>query len=320
MVDQPPQTPPPQRRAANGPRGPYKKPHSSARRRVIEAAHNGGNWLGIATANGIPRSTAAGWVQRPSPKNKPRGGAKNIKLTEDHMDQVLEWISDDPFTTLRNLTDQIHVFYGIDVTPQALSRRLSGRFISLKKPHYQPAAMNTPQNKAARAVFASSLQEKLAAGMMPFFFDESNYNLFLRRGQARSPVGSGPRPRSVSKGPNLHMAGLLGYQGLLFFRTKRGSLRSEDADSMMSDALDALQARGLSLAQAVIIFDGAPCHVNLANTILNKGATPLKLGPYSPALNAIEGAWAIIKEPIKAELSRRVNEVVNPPNGDIQKS
>ena len=55
----------------------------------------------------------------------------------------------------------------------------------------------------------------------------------------------------------------------------------------------------------VVVCDNAPCHSRLEQVLEEPaytGCTLLRLAPYSPSLNPIEGVWSIVKSKIKTHM------------------
>ena len=52
------------------------------------------------------------------------------------------------------------------------------------------------------------------------------------------------------------------------------------------------------LDELVLVVDNAPCHHRLNEVFENNGAQLIRLGPYSPMLNPMEGIWSKIKSHI----------------------
>ena len=75
-------------------RGKYRRsPNEDAKRRIIDAANGGEDWRNIVKANGVSTSTAYGWIKRSEEPEKRRGGARQIKMTEENIDKAIGYVA-----------------------------------------------------------------------------------------------------------------------------------------------------------------------------------------------------------------------------------
>ena len=181
---------------------------------------------------------------------------------------------------------------------------MEGRFYTVKKIRFEPATMNSEENKAKRAYYVSRLMEESGNGKTIVYIDETNCNLFLRRSFGRSRKGTRCTVKApTSKGKNVHVIGGISQTGLLYFERRRGSFKKEDCQEWLRSLLRSITE---SLSQIVIVCDNAPVHCNL-ETVLEEeefiGATMLRLSPYSAPLNPIEECWSVFKPQMKKLLN-----------------
>lgn len=131
----------------------------------------------------------------------------------------------------------------------------------------------------------------------------SNFNLFTRKSQGRSRIGS----RAVQilpacRGPNVNVIGAIYSNGVVKFEKKRGSFNATTAVEWIKSVFEKWQELGNSLNDLVIVCDNAPAHVSLSTAFEGTPAQLLRLGPYSPQLNPIETIWSKIKCLVKSKL------------------
>lgn len=144
------------------------------------------------------------------------------------------------------------------------------------------------------------------------WIDETNFNLFCRRGKGWSAIGN----RSVvllpnSKGPNVHVIGAISTEGMEHVQVRRGSYRWESANEFIINLVGTMERRGVDVNRVVLICDNAPCHARLERAVETvPGLVLLRLSPYSPMLNPIENVWSKLKSVVKR--NNRV-PVVHPP-------
>ena len=63
----------------------------------------------------------------------------------------------------------------------------------------------------------------------------------------------------------------------------------------------------------VVVCDNAPCHSRLEQVLEEppyRGCILLRLAPYSPSLNPIEGVWSILKSKIKGTMKESRSEML----------
>ena len=100
--------------------------------------------------------------------------------------------------------------------------------ITLKKVRNSTNNLNNEENKPKRATYINQLFENRAEGKNLIWVDETNYNLYCRRSQGRSKIGSRASVLvPVSKGSNLHCIGAMSSNSLVLFTT-RSAFKSDD--------------------------------------------------------------------------------------------
>lgn len=134
------------------------------------------------------------------------------------------------------------------------------------------------------------------------FIDESGANLSMGRSHAWITRGQERfDPRPLNWGTNLTMIGAIRCAGWVTlttqFRTANGKRFTDWVRLRLAPKLQ----RG-----DIVILDNARAHHNprVATILQARGATVRYLPPYSPDLNPIEPAWAIVKKVIRANAPR----------------
>lgn len=97
-------------------RGKYKR-SCGEKKRVIDAALNNDNWKEVAAANCVPLKTAYGWLKRYREGEAPkrRGGTRNIKVTQAHIDTMLQYVEKNPLITLVEIKQNLMRDTGISI-------------------------------------------------------------------------------------------------------------------------------------------------------------------------------------------------------------
>ena len=268
----------------------------------------------MACALGVKLQTAYGWIKSGRTCKLPRGGPRETsqKVKEFHVIALLNWLGENPQLTLKQLCEKLYENYNVRISHQTVGKHLDGRLISLKSVHFQPETANSDMNKTLRKDYVEKVMQFSGDGKTIIFVDESNVNLFLRRSRGRAPKGS----RAVvhmptSKGPNIHMIGAMTQTGLVNFKRRRGSYRSDSCNEWLAEVLQQMVANGTPAEQIVLVMDNAPCHSKAESVFENfEGAQLLRLAPYSPMLNAIEGVWSVVKSDLKQKEAERLQELL----------
>lgn len=95
------------------------------------------------------------------------------------------------------------------------------------------------------------------------------------------------------------MIGAISSFGVELLECRRGSFTAQAANEWIVRLANSVMARGVPLADAVIVCDNAPAHSRLELVAHDMGFTILRLGPYSPMLNPIENVWSVVKAAVK---------------------
>ncbi|KAJ0391792.1 hypothetical protein ATCC90586_006782 [Pythium insidiosum] len=297
-----------------------KKKHTAAeRQRVLDAFNDGDpNWLRVAADNGICRSAAYALVKRQSTEDKPRGGHRDsiTKVTTEMLISLEEYLENDASITLEQMHCRIMQDYGVSLSASTLSRYLLAMTYTVKDVRLEKDAMNTHANKEERRCFAEQLKAHRAAGHMIVYMDETNYNCYVSRTKGRAKRGE----RAVIIGPGSQGFNLqiqLAVANGMGIVNKNFVLKSIDMDMNASFILDTYVAalkwadtrpdfRGKPI---VIVLDNAGAHERseeLMEERLNEDPSLprarfflLRLGPYSPMCNPIEGCFSALKAEVK---------------------
>ncbi|CAI2737197.1 unnamed protein product, partial [Dicrocoelium dendriticum] len=229
-----------------------------------------------------------------------------------HVDSLVEWVSAEPTITLAKLRLRLKAEFDVEVCTSTVARYLDGRLITMKKLHTIPESLNTQVNKQRRKLFVLQLLHFQAEGREPMWIDETNFNLFCSRTRGRSPRGSRAQCTVAnSRGQNVHLVGAMTKDALIAFSVLRGSYNKQRCAQWLRQLLDTQGADVIE--RCLLICDNAPCHTDLENLFQEeqyRSGRLLRLSPYSPALNPIEGIWSIIKSYVKQAMRTRYGEML----------
>ena len=216
---------------------------------------------------------------------------------------MLEYVSENPPITLKEIQDKIQAEYDLTASTTTIHKHMEGKFYTVKKIRFEPATMNCEEKMTKRAYYVSRSMEESGNCKTIVYIDETNCNLFLRRSFGRSRKGTRCTVKApTSKGKNVHAIGGIPQTGLLYFERRRGSFKKEDCQEWLRSLLRSITE---SLSKIVIVCNNAPVHSNL-ETVLEEefiGAKMLRLAPYSAPLNPIEECWSVFKAQMKKLLN-----------------
>lgn len=282
----------------------YNKNSQEDRKRVVECANRGGDWVSLASTLGVKYKTAFHWVQSGRDTMLPKGGVKPKILTDEDVDTVISWIEAESGTTLRQLKVKILQNIHKEVSVSAIGNYLEGRLFTLKMVHHEPVTMNSVENKRLRARYVQNLNRYIEEGKQIVWMDQTNFNLFCRRSKGRALSGlRAVQKLPAAKGPNVHLIGAISAAGVVMMERRRGSFTAELANAWVTSLLQRWQNLGNQLDDLVIVCDNAPCHSRLETVFEDTPAVLLRLAAYSPMLNPIETIWSKIKCHVKTYIT-----------------
>ncbi|KAJ0397065.1 hypothetical protein ATCC90586_004911 [Pythium insidiosum] len=300
------------------------KRHTKAERQRVLDAYNAGDksWLDVAYANGISRSTAYELVKKQSVNDKLRGGHRDslTKMTLPMLTSLEEYLENDATITLEQMHCRRMQDYGMSVSTSTISRYLCGMTYTVKDVRIEKDAMNNAANKEERRLFVLQLKAHRHAGRMIVYFDETNYNCYVARSKGRARKGEraviiGP----TSQGKNLQIqCAVSNGMGVVEANIVEDSINMDmNAAFLMDTYLAAVKwadsrpdFRGKGV---VLVLDNAPAHERTEDLLkerLDEDPTLprgrcfiLRLGPYSPMCNPIEGCFSKLKAEVKDYMS-----------------
>ncbi|KUF98823.1 Beta-lactamase protein [Phytophthora nicotianae] len=182
---------------------------------------------------------------------------------------------------------------------------------TVKQVRVEPTTCNSDINIEKRRVFAVKLKEHQDAGNCIVYYDETNYNIYLKPLRGRSRKGE----RAVlslppSKGANLQIQCAVSSSiGLVTYQLEHGSIRMEKNAAFVEEIYKAVKASQefrnfFQGKKVVIVLDNAPAHRQTEDRVTeHEDMELLRLGPYSPMCNPIEGCFSVLTANIKRHLA-----------------
>ncbi|GMF22586.1 unnamed protein product [Phytophthora fragariaefolia] len=186
------------------------------------------------------------------------------------------------------LERQLHVYHGDDA-PHAHPRpgrrhldfdhkpTLARDAVPVKQTRVEPTTCNNETNKTLRQEFAKKLKQHQREVVLP-----------------------------PSKGANLQVqCAVNSAVGVVLHRLERGSIRMEQNTQFIEDIYDMVKAsrfyrENYAGKMVVVVLDNAPAHRQTEERVApHEYLEILRLAPYSPMCNPIEGCFSVLKAHIK---------------------
>lgn len=302
-------------------RGKYTKTESTdeAKKRVIETAEKDGDWKAVAEANGIAFSTAYGWIRRADEPAKKRGGFRHAKITQAHVEMMLQYVQENPVITLKEIAARFANETGITVSTNTVHKYMDGQMYTVKRvlPE-EPVSVSSEANEQKWKEYVETLMDRIEHEKTIIYVDETNTSLFLRRSQGRSRKGV----RCMLKGPaarakNIHILAGISQNGIVYWERKRGSYRKDECHDWLRRMLRSITE---PLDNIVVVCDNAPVHADFESIVEEEefyGAEILRASPYSSPLNPIiEECWNVMKAAMKRDLADNYAPMMKDPPTD----
>ncbi|KUF93934.1 hypothetical protein AM588_10004293 [Phytophthora nicotianae] len=268
--------------------------------RIIRAARDELNWREIATTNGVKLPTAYSWVAAAhaaedweNPPRLLRGGRRNTKIQDVHIDYLLGLLDDNCYLTLVEMVEALEARFGVRVTHQTVKRHVDARMYTMKQTHRDNNYRNLPHNKQLRQDYVIKLL---------------SYKSQVDRNTA-------------SKGSNIHVIACISDDGIAYVENRFGSFTADRCNDFIRRLLTHVE-QSTPLEDVVLVADNAPCHARIEAVFKEdrfSSATLLRLGPYSPMLNPIENCFSVFKLMVKRFLARHRQAILQvPPHRTIK--
>ncbi|POM67135.1 LOW QUALITY PROTEIN: Hypothetical protein PHPALM_16912 [Phytophthora palmivora] len=262
----------------------------------------GGDWMLVAHHNGIPPTTARRLVDRGSPERWLTRG--NIKCTPEIEEALVSYLEDNCLLTLKQMQDMVRFDFGVNISTSLISQKLTGRLYSVKQVRVEPTTCNSDENIAKRRQFAVQLLDHIAQGRAPKG----------KRAVHRLPP---------SKGKNLQIQCAVSTEvGLVCFKTHRGSIKMEQnavfVDTIYDCVKDHATYKEHFSGKPIVVTTPLPTVEQRSSYAPRNDLILLRLGPYSPMCNPIEGCFSVLKAKIKRYLTLHQCEIHNAPVGQMQ--
>ena len=240
----------------------------SAKVRILEVYEMDGNWKALAENLSIPKTTLSRWISKGNQPNT-RGGPRNCKVKQVHLDFIQALVDENPRITLKVISERIEAQVGFKLSKSTIAKHLDMMTYMLKAVRFVPERANSIENKNKCSLFCSKLLNYQSTGRPILFMDEMNINLHISRRDGRSLKGR--QCNVVSAGTqdaNIHVIGCIGPHGLMYHEIQRGSFRKESTQSWMRECLRA--AKRQYGGPVVMVVDNAHVTKTLKKFLVKK--------------------------------------------------
>lgn len=277
------------------------------RERVVSAYQRGeGSFTELGKRFAVGRATVERWVNRHREKNtlapKPMGGSRRKpKVDAEGQKFIRETFEALPDSTLPELSEAYQEVFEVEVSPQTLSDTVRRMGYTKKEGVFRAQAAYRPDVVAARDAY-QELQPKMKSQRM-IFFDESGFNLAMKRARGWAMRGVTPVIEAPAKGTAVTMLGAIGLDGPRAMRIHKGSVNGEVLLNYLRLDLGPTLKPG-----DIVLMDGPRLHriAGVAEVLAEFGAKVFYLPAYSPELNPIEMTWSWLKDKIRAIAPRHL--------------
>ena len=200
----------------------------SAKARILEVYEMDGNWKALAENLSIPKTTIYRWISK---GNQPdtRGGPRNCKVKQVHLDFIQALVDENPRITLKVISERIEAQFGFKLSKSTVAKHLDMMTYTLKAVRFVPERANSIVNKNKRSLFCTKLLNYQSTGKPILFMNETNFNLHISRRDGRSLKGN--VVSAGTQGTNIHVIGCIGPHGLVYHEIQRRSFRKESSQS-----------------------------------------------------------------------------------------
>ncbi|OWY95695.1 hypothetical protein PHMEG_00034234 [Phytophthora megakarya] len=270
----------------------------SACARLLAAYRGGEDWMLAAAHNDIPPTTARGdWTCI----------AASTRWSSELLHQVHprdrgcsgEYLDENRTYTLNAMKDMVRFDFGVGLSTSTISNKLTAKVDTTKQVRVEPMTCNSDVNKAKRMVFIKELRQHMEAGDFIVYYDETNLNVYCKRSQGRAKMGRASHccVAAVQRRKPSGACAVSTEMGLVNCRLQRGSITLNVNAAFVDEIYDKVKSSTIfhehfEGKKVVVVLDNAPVHNQTEDLITERddlNLVLLRLAPYSPICNPIEG-------------------------------
>ena len=282
----------------------YRRYSDEVRQRVIDAYVNSQSWHTVAKENGVLHKVAYGWI-RAFIKQKPvkkRGGNKKAYLNEEHIEELLHWIENDPSVKLKTIQHRVAEQFGRQISSSTISRHLDGQLYSLRKACRIPPTSVSFEDVERQKYCVAKIMEHHYQEQTVVWIDELTLNVLCFRNRGHAGGGrTACTTITAARGKSLNVIAAITKQGIVDFQLKRGFVDPDMINSWVQNLLTKI-IETANPGSIVLVCDNDPCHSQLEDNFacgINHNVSVLRMHPYSAKLNPLEYVWDIVRNTVR---------------------
>jgi len=288
-------------------RGTYKKIPLDTRIRIIDGISNGKTLKEVSEYERIAKTTINSIMKKYSQgfmTASPRGGIRNLKVTDEIKNFILFSVDEDCTMSLRKICLLVKERFAISISQMTVHNTLKALHYTLKCIRKVPEKRLATSNVELRKIYGDEfliIEENFSTTKI-IFIDETGFNVSMRVTKGRSLVGTTPIvmvPNLRSK--NISVCCAMSRNEMLFSKVSHKSYNALKFEEFITSLCDILSMKNLD--KCIFIMDNVAFHKcsSIRNVIENMGHVVNYLPPYSPSLNPIEKAFQKWKNYVKRE-------------------
>lgn len=230
------------------------------------------------------------------------GGQKPKKLSGDHINFLKELLINDCTQTLKILKEKILIKFGISVCEATISNYIDAFNFSIKRLSKVSISALTEVLSNERREYSKWFLELQNEGRNFLFFDETGFQITMRKGYGRSEKGKKAIAVTPTiKSRNKTVMAAMWNQGLLHYKALTNSGNRVSCLQYMEELVIILEKKNIT--NAVLIMDNVPFHKcsEIRTCIESSGNFVKFLPPYSPFFNPIEYMFSQWKSIVRAQ-------------------
>ena len=250
---------------------------------------------------------------------KKRGGKTYKKVDSSMLYFIVEILEETPLVTVSNLNKELRRRYPNkpEICDETLSNAIDGLAFTLKLSRDTPAQRNSSETKVDRKQHVEWLMSAEVVNSIKIYIDEFGCNIPTKRNFGRSREGQRSfRLASTQSGNNVTVcAAISSRHGLMHYIVLPWGMKRDMFCQFLMEVSANVIAEYGSNPDVHMLFDNAPSHRNLDDS-LNSHTLPMRPIPkYSPMLNPIESAFSSWKAELKKKLLSANQDILIIPDG-----
>ncbi|SPO29057.1 uncharacterized protein UTRI_05631 [Ustilago trichophora] len=275
----------------------------SIRAKIVDfVLHKGETKAAVAKRLDYPWSTVDSIVRKyedtgETCAQRKKGGAfRGSKINDEHLNVMLEYISDNPSATIDEIREHLQERTGLELSQTSTRTALRDRLhVTLKRTNVEHDRHNSPETIAARQAWVQAFRTQGHTLDEAVFLDEAGFHLQQTRNIGRAPAGqrATQRNRPYNRGPNLLLLVAIDHNGIQAHRIKTGAWNSVSLVEFFEEqVLPHFEGQ-----PKVFVLDNARFHHSprVIQAVRDAGHRIQYLPPYSPWFNIAEKVFAKVK-------------------------